>query len=166
MNHVLEHVQHPVTFLRDVRRLLTPGGLVHIAVPNVACWQARLFGWTSYEPYHLAYFDPFTLVKAVEHAALAPIKVSTRDSFSGWFLAVLRTVLSGRRERDAVATSVVPSAGSPGSRRHIALEHAYRTAMVFAGAALWPLRWLQGKLGYGDEVICMATKKSCVLAQK
>ncbi|MEY4942880.1 MAG: hypothetical protein RL254_1061, partial [Planctomycetota bacterium] len=61
MNHVLEHVHRPIEFMADVRRLLAPGGVVHVAVPNIACWEAALPGWTSYEPYHLTYFYPQTL---------------------------------------------------------------------------------------------------------
>lgn len=70
MNHVLEHVNQPIEFLREVHRLLAPGGVAHIAVPNVACWEAGLAGWTSYEPYHLVYFDPRTLERTVSAGGL------------------------------------------------------------------------------------------------
>ncbi|MGB6063946.1 MAG: class I SAM-dependent methyltransferase, partial [Desulfomonilaceae bacterium] len=60
MNHVLEHVARPVETLQEVRRRMRAGGLLHLAVPNVACWEARLKGWGSYEPYHVLYFTPVT----------------------------------------------------------------------------------------------------------
>ena len=36
--HVLEHVDSPAEFLRHVNRILRPGGLVHLEVPNLARW--------------------------------------------------------------------------------------------------------------------------------
>src|SRR5262245_35932627 len=36
--HVLEHVGSPTRYLRHVNRVLRPGGLVHLEVPNLARW--------------------------------------------------------------------------------------------------------------------------------
>jgi len=36
--HVLEHLDSPAEFLRHVNRILRPGGLVHLEVPNLARW--------------------------------------------------------------------------------------------------------------------------------
>ena len=38
--HVLEHLRDPAAALRRSARLLTPGGLLVVAVPNLASWQA------------------------------------------------------------------------------------------------------------------------------
>lgn len=157
MNHVLEHVPQPVEFLQDAIRLLAPGGILHIAVPNIDCWEARLPGWTSYEPYHLTYFNRRTLQRVVSSAGFATVQCLTCDSFSGWFLALLRTALGVNREHGAV-TRPAASASRPVGRRSGLVEHTYRLAMVLAGGGLWPVRWLQGKLGYGDEVVCIARK--------
>ncbi|MER2600871.1 MAG: class I SAM-dependent methyltransferase, partial [Candidatus Competibacter phosphatis] len=158
MNHVLEHVNQPVEFLQEVRRLLAPGGVTHIAVPNIACWEARLAGWTSYEPYHLVYFDPRVLERTISAGGLAIEHMTTPDSFSGWFLALLRTVLGvNNREGGTVARSISTAAGHATGRPGW-LEHAYRISMVCAGGVTWPLRWLQARLGYGDEAICIARK--------
>jgi 2-polyprenyl-3-methyl-5-hydroxy-6-metoxy-1,4-benzoquinol methylase len=155
MNHVLEHVQQPVAFLQGVRRLLAPGGIVHIAVPNIACWEARFSGWTSYEPYHLSYFDYQTLARVVEMAWLLPGRIATHESFSGWFLALLRTALGVNRKGAVTRISGVQEGGVAVKRSQV-VEHAYRLAMVWAGGGLWPLRYLQAKLGFGDEIICVA----------
>src|SRR5262245_52893894 len=48
MNHVLEHVAYPLVLLKAVRARLKPGGLLHLAVPNVSSWEAWLSGWNSY----------------------------------------------------------------------------------------------------------------------
>ena len=150
MNHVLEHVVDPVDLLRDIKRRIQPGGVVHLAVPNVSCWGARLPGWTSYEPYHLLYFTPETLRLTVEQAGFTIEQEVTHESFSGWFLAVLRTLLGTYRlqaaERNA---SREARAGSPA-------EHVYRAAMVVSGLLTLPLRGVQGLLGKGDEVVLIA----------
>jgi SAM-dependent methyltransferase len=38
---VLEHLPKPAEYLRDVRSLLAPGGLILVSVPNVAHWSVR-----------------------------------------------------------------------------------------------------------------------------
>lgn len=157
-NHVIEHVNQPVEFLKDVRRLLAPGGVVHIAVPNVSCWQAKLSGWTSYEPYHLAYLDTQTLTRIVSAGGLTIDRIATHDSFSGWFLAVLRTMLGVNRAGGAVTRPDSAPMGRAKVRRQGFVYHGYSTAMVFTGAVMWPLRVFQAQLGHGDEIICIARK--------
>jgi len=104
MNQVLEHVHEPILSLETVRYLLKPGGIMHVAVPNAAYWEARLAGWASYEPYHLIYFDPRTLERTVTSAGLTSRTLTTHNSFSGWFLPVLRALLRvNRGDRVVVA---------------------------------------------------------------
>ena len=70
--HVLEHVPHPPALLREIRRILKPGGLVYIEVPNAGGWSARTCGrhWLAYDvPKHLVHFTPDTLQAAVARAA-------------------------------------------------------------------------------------------------
>jgi ubiquinone/menaquinone biosynthesis C-methylase UbiE len=41
-NHVLEHIFETENFLREIRRVLQPGGLAVVSVPNCAAWMSRL----------------------------------------------------------------------------------------------------------------------------
>ncbi len=154
MNHVLEHVSDPVTLLKAIQTRMNPGGVLHLAVPNVAAWEARLSGWNSYEPYHLLYFTPKTLQIAAEKAGLQVQRLSTHESFSGWFLAVLRTVL-----RSDNSTGSKHCLRASVKQRSSAVEHGYRLAMVTWGLITLPLRWIQQLLGKGDEVILLARKE-------
>ncbi len=152
MHHVLEHVEDPVGFLRSVREVLAPGGIVHTAVPNGASWEARFSGWNCYVPYHLTYFDRETLVRTAREAGLAPVRTGSHESFSTWFLLAVRTILRIEANR---ALPIQASIGRVPPWWSL-VEHPYRLAMVGAGAITWPLRRLQGALGRGDELIMVA----------
>ena len=65
---VLEHTEAPRETLDEAFRLLTPGGLLALSVPDFAAWDRRLFGayWRGLElPRHLQHFTPATLEAAL-----------------------------------------------------------------------------------------------------
>jgi len=69
--HALEHVHQPSEVLREVRRLLAPGGKVLVAVPNIDSAPFRWFGpaWYGLDlPRHLTHFTPATLGKMLDRA--------------------------------------------------------------------------------------------------
>lgn len=155
MNHVLEHVSEPVAFLKAVRKRLNQNGLLHLAVPNVAAWEARLPGWNCYEPYHLLYFTPRTLRVAAEQAGLKVQHLGTHESFSGWFLAILRTLVG---KRPVQAPSEEPNNSRPQSMTFV--EHAYRLVMIIFGLLTYPIRRLQAWLEKGDEIILLSGSRA------
>jgi SAM-dependent methyltransferase len=67
-SHLIEHVMEPVEFLREVRRILAPGGTALITTPNVDGFQARLFRdkWRSAIPDHLFLFSLDTMTRLLE----------------------------------------------------------------------------------------------------
>lgn len=61
---VLEHLPHPSETLSQCKRLLKPGGILIVAVPNFGSWQARLFReqWFHLDvPRHLVHFTKESL---------------------------------------------------------------------------------------------------------
>jgi len=59
--HVLEHVQNPIGFISEVRRVVRAGGRIYFQVPCPTYWRARLAGprWKAFTPpWHLWYFSP------------------------------------------------------------------------------------------------------------
>jgi SAM-dependent methyltransferase len=73
---ILEHVPDPLDFVRHVCRLLEPGGVAALAVPNTHSIFSRLMGknWWFYIPEeHLTYFHPKTIEGIYRKVGLAPI---------------------------------------------------------------------------------------------
>ncbi len=88
LNHVLEHVQDPFTTLEEVARLLRPGGIVRIEVPNLASLSSRWKNfqsryrlkrnrWRHYATgHHFWYFTPRTLIHVIETSGLQLLRTS------------------------------------------------------------------------------------------
>jgi SAM-dependent methyltransferase len=71
--HVLEHVASPRDALREVSRILKPGGTLLVAVPNFGSWEARWSRnlWFHLDvPRHLTHFTPKTLGRLLADAGI------------------------------------------------------------------------------------------------
>lgn len=67
LSDVLEHVRSPLEFLREIHRVLKPGGTLFIATPSIDSWSARLLRqkWMEFKAEHLTYFDRQTVQTAL-----------------------------------------------------------------------------------------------------
>jgi SAM-dependent methyltransferase len=77
---VLEHLHDPVGTLVEIRRILQPGGIVVIRVPNLASWDAAIFGqyWAGLDaPRHLYVYTPETLARSLTSGGVELIDQST-----------------------------------------------------------------------------------------
>lgn len=81
VNHVLEHVLAIDAFLAELKRLLAPGGIILINVPNYAGLVPKLMkaNWGALWPHqHVWQFTPTTLVATVErHAGVKLLELET-----------------------------------------------------------------------------------------
>ncbi len=76
MFETLEHVYDPVEKLKEVRRILKPGGVVSLEVPNWDAWTRMVFGscWLPLLlPTHLQHFSREHLADCARRAGLEPV---------------------------------------------------------------------------------------------
>jgi hypothetical protein len=94
MFHVIEHVPNPIDVLRKLKPLLARGGVVVGQTPNIASWDARLFGryWTQWHvPRHLVLFTPETLRRHAEMAGYEVVSIKSSPlSVANWAGSLLK----------------------------------------------------------------------------
>jgi len=78
-SHLIEHINDPASLVREVHRILIPGGRFFLTTPNIAGFQARLFGnqWRSAIFDHLCLFSVKTLSRLLDNAGFVFEKTVT-----------------------------------------------------------------------------------------
>jgi SAM-dependent methyltransferase len=77
--HVAEHLHTPEVTVRAIARLLRPGGVLLVAVPNFGSPEARIgrARWFHLDvPRHLVHFTPATLTAILDATGFRPVKVT------------------------------------------------------------------------------------------
>jgi SAM-dependent methyltransferase len=101
--HSLEHLREPGEAIERAAQLLRPRGLLFVAVPNSASFQARLFGdrWFALDiPRHLVHLTAPALVCKIEESGMKVERVSyTRGGqiLFGWAHGIV-SLLPGHRD--------------------------------------------------------------------
>jgi 2-polyprenyl-3-methyl-5-hydroxy-6-metoxy-1,4-benzoquinol methylase len=77
--HVLEHMENPVGTIKECYRILKPGGLLLISLPNMRSMQSVMTGrhWFHLDiPYHLYHFNTENLKRLLNEHSFKIMKVS------------------------------------------------------------------------------------------
>jgi 2-polyprenyl-3-methyl-5-hydroxy-6-metoxy-1,4-benzoquinol methylase len=75
---VLEHINDPISFVQQTNRVLKPGGIVVIKVPDASSFSARFFGknWYNIGHEHVNLFGKKNLSSLLEREGFQVIKIS------------------------------------------------------------------------------------------
>jgi len=69
LQDVIEHVGSPIRDIKEIYRVLKPGGIVFIVTPDIGGWWAKILGslWYHYKPAeHIMYFSQKSLKKLLK----------------------------------------------------------------------------------------------------
>jgi len=111
LSHVIEHVYDPISLLRDLYRLLKPGGCLWLDTPNLGSYGAQRFGpdWQALDPpRHLALFNPASLRMSLTKAGFKQIEQHWHGMVLFSIYAESAAIARGQCAQDAVG-QVVPS---------------------------------------------------------
>ncbi len=89
--HVLEHVPDPRVFLREVKRILKPNGLLLMGMPNAGSFETlifRSFWWAWEVPRHLWHFDRKTLSRILKEEGFEIERFFIPANVNNWLLSV------------------------------------------------------------------------------
>jgi SAM-dependent methyltransferase len=137
--HSLEHLRDPVCALDRATKLLARGGVLLVAVPNLASWQSRWFGdrWFHLDiPRHFVHLPARTLAAGLEARGLRIERCSYwrgGQLLFGWLHGMVGA-LPGRTDLyAAIRRSEAQNIPVAGTRRVLALGAA---AMMAPAAAI------------------------------
>jgi SAM-dependent methyltransferase len=139
MWHSLEHLRDAPAAIDHAAELLAPGGVLILAVPNYASWQARMFGprWLALDlPRHLSHLTPAALARRVSADGLTMETVSFwrgGQVLFGWLHGLVAS-LPGRPDLyDAIRLPEARAVAITGPRRAVTLGVGVALAPLAAG---------------------------------
>lgn len=146
MWNTLEHLPSPWDFVREAYRVLAPGGIVAVSVPNYDSLSVRLLGprYRYIALAHLNYFNPRTLRRLLTRAGFQIAHVETR-SFNPY--VVWQDLRGGATDTEAMI-------------RETELSKSFKTQGAFAPARLayGTVDRLLRAIGRGDSLLAAARK--------
>lgn len=97
MIHVIEHVTDPLETLRTCFRILRPGGIVIGELPNIDCWDFKLFRryWGGLHlPRHLSFWNPKTFRNLALVAGFSDAQVYPVMQPAHWAISIQNLIVN------------------------------------------------------------------------
>jgi SAM-dependent methyltransferase len=143
LSNVLEHSLDPKRMLQDIAGILRPEGQVWISCPNNQSWLRKLFGraWINWHvPFHIVHFSPSTVRELLVETGFTGVRV--------------RQITPALWVASSIITGMFASSGRP--TRQLRNPFLVLALIGFARAILFPLLYLENRLGRGDCLVVVA----------
>ena len=101
-SHLIEHIDEPVSFMEEIRRVLKPGGYAIISTPNIGGLQSRIFKerWRSAIPDHMVLYSKQTLHRLLVRTGFQVCKKKTWGGLAAGLAApFLKNILDKTAKR-------------------------------------------------------------------
>lgn len=153
MFHMLEHSSNPCDVLRKASKLLKPGGMLVVVVPNIKSLTARVrkenWEWLAF-PIHLFHLSPSTLRELLLQTGFEIKEISTRvgDMWSP----------TKKLKKSQYQTQYIEFTAQH-SLLHSLAKRTYYVSFRLFYSCFYPYFWLIGKLGLGAEIVATAIRR-------
>lgn len=157
--HVFEHLRQPEWVVRECGRILEPGGLLMIAVPNMRSMQARLSGkkWFHLDPpYHLFHYTLDNLKELLKKNGFRVDKVR-HFSFEYNPYGFLQSIYNLFGFRNNLFYDFLRSRHSGGVGTYLSLAAMFAMLPVLVPLSL-VLSLIEAAFGYGGTIEVYAKK--------
>ncbi len=153
-SHVLEHIGEPAPLLKEMHRILRPGGALVSVVPTQFAsltWRLRGRFWGDPPPIHVSFFDRSSFEKLLEETGFRPV----RTSYNAELLRIYEMILSDKQGQARWDSRVAATAaGKMGASS--TTGNPLRDKAVLAAKNI--VNTVANRVGFGDELISIAVK--------
>jgi 2-polyprenyl-3-methyl-5-hydroxy-6-metoxy-1,4-benzoquinol methylase len=171
--HTLEHLPSPQQTLFEINRLLKPGGILALAVPNLDSFESHVWKsqWIALmPPTHLYHFTARTLTQYMLKCGFELLYIHQAPAANSLAANVLRTLRAllldpVARTQARRATSTAISASSDRTQTVMRRTNYYKLeertkdrVRGFVTSLLFPMAWTAARLGSGPELTVYARK--------
>ena len=104
MSQVIEHLQSPKNSLKEIQRILKPGGRLYILCPNAGSYLAKFFGkyWHGWHiPFHFYAYTKETIIKSVTECGFKVEKLIATTPYH-FFSVSLKSMIYGESDKTSM----------------------------------------------------------------